>query len=812
MFWCGLGFGAFTPGPLAAQFGGTPAAPVPHGTPGATVPGGASQSPADDRGGTADDPGEPIMSTLAPKGVPGPMRLSVPLYRSKTKNDATTYQPFTSKKGTPFNVTVRLYSLVNSNFVPIFNETLAITSGSTPADGVSLSPGDGLANPTSIADPTAKIKGRVEVVLGTDPAHRLPPNLLARDIWFSTQVDDGKTVHAESPRHPLGISGLVQGQEIWPSKIGAYSIDPVSGMLSGPAAPLFKGEPGDQGVPGPQGPQGAKGNKGNTGATGPGGPTGPLGPQGPVGAVGPVGPKGNTGSVGPLGPTGPVGPQGLQGIQGNDGPEGPRGPTGPLGDQGVPGPMGLQGPQGYQGFPGARGPTGPAGPAGTQGATGPTWSGGNVTNMFASNPGLAIWANHSNGDVRAGRDVIADNDLRAGDDISAGGSVSADDGFTGASLSVTGDIATGGDVNADDRIVAGLDISAGGDVNAGGSVNAILDVIAGRDLFLHNEIIFGDSADETVARVVSYGEMWFGRDVDCDDTDPTWFSWYNCGNLAMFLNDGEMLLQGGQASLYVDGDVYANGFDLAEIYPTRDNRSLVPGTVVAVDTERSAHVVAAERYRAEAVIGIVTTDPGLVLGGSIKGSRPELLEASQAAFERGDESLAQQLRREWTATENSRIDQAAIALSGRVPVRIDPSSAPIASGEAIGLGYAPGLAARWDGSGPTIALALEDWDGRSDSVLAYVHLDLSPDASAATTSAPTQPVAPATRGGTAVLRAGSQSVIVRDDAASADALPMVTFYGNPGSWHWIAERGDGYFVVELQEPATSDVTLGYQIP
>lgn len=63
------------------------------------------------------------------------------------------------------------------------------------------------------------------------------------------------------------------------------------------------GERGPQGFPGPQGvpgPTGGPGAAGPTGATGALGPTGPVGPMGEIGPPGPAGPSGPTGATGPL--------------------------------------------------------------------------------------------------------------------------------------------------------------------------------------------------------------------------------------------------------------------------------------------------------------------------------------------------------------------------------------------------------------------------------------------------------------------------------------------------------------------------------
>jgi len=79
------------------------------------------------------------------------------------------------------------------------------------------------------------------------------------------------------------------------------------------------GATGAAGPQGPQGPQGVKGDKGDTGATGAAGPQGLQGLTGLTGAMGATGPAG---PIGPQGLIGPMGPQGIQGLQGPPGADG----------------------------------------------------------------------------------------------------------------------------------------------------------------------------------------------------------------------------------------------------------------------------------------------------------------------------------------------------------------------------------------------------------------------------------------------------------------------------------------------------------
>ncbi|MBU6321563.1 MAG: tail fiber domain-containing protein [Patescibacteria group bacterium] len=124
------------------------------------------------------------------------------------------------------------------------------------------------------------------------------------------------------------------------------------------------------------------------------------------------------------------------------------------------------------------------------------------------------------------------------------------------------------------------------------------------------------------------------------------------------------------------GDLYygsahaAGGYDVAEQYPTADP-TLAPGEIVAVDP---AAPTAVERASgAMAPLGIVSTAPGLTFG----------------TF----------------ATSSAKV---AIALSGRVPVKVTMENGPIKAGDRIALSATtPGEGAKAVASGRTVGVALE---------------------------------------------------------------------------------------------------------
>ena len=289
----------------------------------------------------------------------------------------------------------------------------------------------------------------------------------------------------------------------------------------------------------------------------------------------------------------------------------------------------------------------------------------------------------------------------------------------------------------------------------------------------------------------------FFADSDNNSLDE-WFSWYRNGGL----NPSMRLKETGD--LYVDGAVWPWGLDVAEQYPTAVGQ-LEPGTVVALDLSRPQHVVPAERGLAEVVIGIVSTEPGLVLSDEgLGGLQPDLLAASEAAFLHGEQDLGVAFRQQWTAVQESRTDRAPVALAGRVPVRVDLSGGMIQAGDRLGLGASAGVAAKWLGVGPVVGVATEAWSGQGKTLVAVCHVEYEPD------TTENLPVAGEPVRGAGSVPGGVTSWVVWQDGVRFDSQPLVTLYGDAGSRHWISERGDGYFVLTFAEPTMGPVDFGFE--
>ncbi len=128
------------------------------------------------------------------------------------------------------------------------------------------------------------------------------------------------------------------------------------------------------------------------------------------------------------------------------------------------------------------------------------------------------------------------------------------------------------------------------------------------------------------------------------------------------------------------GTIYATtaaitDIDLAENYPTTD-QTLAPGEIVSVDISRNEHIKRAQK--GEAVLGIVSTKPGLLLGKEIQNGK-------------------------------------AVALSGRVPLVINLEGGDIAVGDRITLSNTPGVGKKATSTDDIVGIALEAYDSQSSS-------------------------------------------------------------------------------------------------
>jgi|GEM_PF-1965934 len=181
--------------------------------------------------------------------------------------------------------------------------------------------------------------------------------------------------------------------------------------------------------------------------------------------------------------------------------------------------------------------------------------------------------------------------------------------------------------------------------------------------------IAGASLDLQVTRCV---------DSTCANASGAGYNGYgvDIGSATRFFRKGYF------ANLYAKSSTVA-AFDLAEEYPTKDH-TLVAGEVVALDIENPVFVKRATGKTNERTIGVVSTEPGLLLGG--------------------DSTFGQSM-----AFMSER--RMPIALAGRVPVKVVSENGAIAIGDSLTAASIPGTARKASASERTIGVALESWNG-----------------------------------------------------------------------------------------------------
>lgn len=125
------------------------------------------------------------------------------------------------------------------------------------------------------------------------------------------------------------------------------------------------------------------------------------------------------------------------------------------------------------------------------------------------------------------------------------------------------------------------------------------------------------------------------------------------------------------------------GADIAERY--RSSEPVYPGDIVAIDSPVEDGVATVKKSSTpydQKVIGVVTTNPGIVM----------------------DENLVDL---NWNASSRNSPDRPAVALAGRIPVKVSTRNGNIAVGDPITTSTIPGIGVRANQSGTIVAKALE---------------------------------------------------------------------------------------------------------
>ena len=264
-------------------------------------------------------------------------------------------------------------------------------------------------------------------------------------------------------------------------------------------------------------------------------------------------------------------------------------------------------------------------------------------------------------------------------------------------------------------------------------------------------------------------EIQFIADSDMNTGQDKAFTWFNGGKEAA---DKRMDLRAGDGALRIDGALTQNtAFDLAEAY-WKSDAAIEAGDVVCIDPTQPNAVVLASAANARAVVGVISTEPGLVMGGGafcaetlaevwgddvadqFAGERKSIEKKLAAADPYVKSRVAQtaQLKSALAKSAGSKDAAAAkaacdsesaqleetlegaaleafcqehfalVAMAGRVPVKVDAAYGAIQIGDALVASATPGRAMRSADPAPltVIGKALEPFAAGQGTIMMMV--------------------------------------------------------------------------------------------
>lgn len=334
-----------------------------------------------------------------------------------------------------------------------------------------------------------------------------------------------------------------------------------------------------------------------------------------------------------------------------------------------------------------------------------------ISNPFDSN-NLKLWAGNDRTDGAVEMIGNGQTDLWSGDGLFTFNN--GNSGASTASLDASGHLQIDGDLS-----VAGLDIN-----------------------FASGEQVRSDGSDT---------ELWSDQDVefmiDRDNGGAVdWVRIYHDNNT---LNTGILASFEENGNLRIRGTLTQNvAFDLAETFYMAE--PLGAGDVVQVDGARGDAVRRATAADGGRVIGVVSTRPGIVLGGAFldrpslgvwgpdvearfDAERPSIEAAIRAARPGfGPRALPEEAARGVATADADKLESlaleefgrrhfAAVALAGRVPVNVDAGFGAIEAGDPLGASPIPGVARKARPGDPIVGTALERFGRGRGAVLTLVH-------------------------------------------------------------------------------------------
>ena len=274
---------------------------------------------------------------------------------------------------------------------------------------------------------------------------------------------------------------------------------------------------------------------------------------------------------------------------------------------------------------------------------------------------------------------------------------------------------------------------------------------------------FSVPGGERALNVESIGSLAFMIDWDNDiNGSLDEFEWYH----GFYLQTHQLAELESNGNFEIRGTFKASTttFDLAENFLA--SQRLEPGDLVRVDPAQPNGVLRTSEEHDSQVIGVVSESPAILIGGALfgvgdldpwgAGIKDEFLEQESQWLESAltDHSELQSLQQELDTLQSRsseagleetnddpqvRVAQlretlreaalerfaeqrfAAVALSGRVPVKVDASYGEIQPGDYLTPSPVPGVAMRARESGPVIGTALASLAEGRGKIMAFIH-------------------------------------------------------------------------------------------
>ncbi|MEK7116010.1 MAG: hypothetical protein AAB879_01300 [Patescibacteria group bacterium] len=219
-----------------------------------------------------------------------------------------------------------------------------------------------------------------------------------------------------------------------------------------------------------------------------------------------------------------------------------------------------------------------------------------------------------------------------------------------------------------------------------------------------------------------------------------------------------------------DGWQTSSTYDYAERYESDD--ALLPGDLVTTDL-RGVNKVKRSTSPTDSILGIVSTKPGFITGGSLRGTYP-------------------------------------IALAGRVPTRVSSRNGSIAQGDYLTASSIPGVAMKALRAGNTIGIALEPFTSREEGrISVFVKSGWHGENLTADGGKSTEPRASTKRTGLAKIYAGSRSVRVNFPSLLAYPIVHVRPYGVATKGYWVTHVSDTGFEIVVGEAPQFDLLIAW---